>query len=143
MFKTKQFWCRLSCLGVCVMLIGNSAGTILEKNRNMVNSYLGTQTAVVEVSESDDALYTTYVADYANTDELIAAHRAMGERLSAEGSVLLKTMAHCRWKGQRCDIAGRLRGNKDEFRGARRLCSKTGTKREAGGCTHRKRLPSE
>ena len=90
MFKTKQFWCRLSCLGVCVMLIGNSAGTILEKNRNMVNSYLGTQTAVVEVSESDDALYTTYVADYANTDELIAAHRAMGERLSAEGSVLLK-----------------------------------------------------
>lgn len=90
MFKTKQFWCGLSCLGVCVMLIGNSAGTILEKNRNMVNSYLGTQTAVVEVSESDDALYTTYVADYANTDELIAAHRAMGERLSAEGSVLLK-----------------------------------------------------
>ena len=90
MFKTKKFWCGLSCLGVCVMLIGNSAGTILEKNRNMVNSYLGTQTAVVEVSESDDALYTTYVADYANTDELIAAHRAMGERLSAEGSVLLK-----------------------------------------------------
>lgn len=91
MFKTKKFWCGLSCLGVCVMLIGNSAGTILEKNRNMVNSYLGTQTAVVEVSESDDALYTTYVADYANTDELIAAHRAMGERLSAEGSVLLKS----------------------------------------------------
>ena len=56
MFKTKQFWCGLSCLGVCVMLIGNSAGTILEKNRNMVNSYLGTQTAVVEVSESDLSL---------------------------------------------------------------------------------------
>ena len=138
MFKTKQFWRGLSCLGVCVMLIGNTAGTILEKNRNMVNSYLGTQTAVVEVSESDDALYTTYVADYANTDELIAAHRAMGERLSAE-----KQWRIAAGKGQRCDIAGRLRGDEDEFRCARRLCSKTGTKRETGGCTHRKGLPSE
>lgn len=87
MFKTKQFWCGLSCLGVCVMLIGNSAGTILEKNRNMVNSYLGTQTAVVEVSESDDALYTTYVADYANTDELIAAPRGNGRTPSAQKAV--------------------------------------------------------
>lgn len=90
MRKNTALWRGLCCLGAFVMLLGATAGEVLEKNRNMVNSYLGTQTSVVEVTETEDALYTTYVADYANTNELIAAHRAMGERLSAEGSVLLK-----------------------------------------------------
>lgn len=90
MFKTKSLWRGLCFLCAFVMLVSSTAGAVLEKNRNMVNNFLGTQTSYVETSESDEPLYSTYVSDYANTDELIAAHRAMGERLSAEGSVLLK-----------------------------------------------------
>ena len=90
MFKTKSLWRGLCFLCAFVMLVSSTAGAVLEKNRNMVNNFLGTQTSYVETSESDEPLYSTYVSDYANTDELIAAHRAMGERLSAEGSVLPK-----------------------------------------------------
>lgn len=90
MFKNKAVWRGLTFLCAFVMLIGSTVGEVLEKNRNMVNSFLGTQTSIVEVTESDEPLYSTYVADYANTEELVAAHKAMGERLSAEGTVLLK-----------------------------------------------------
>lgn len=90
MFKNKAIWRGLCYLCVFVMLFSSTVGSVLEKNRNMVNSFLGTQTSIVETSDSDSPLYSTYTADYANTDELIAAHKAMGERLSAEGSVLLK-----------------------------------------------------
>ena len=90
MLKNKAVWRGLALLGVFVMLFGNTAGQVLEKNRNMVNNYLGTKTSVVEVTETDASLYSTYVADYADTDALIAAHAAYGEALSAEGSVLLK-----------------------------------------------------
>lgn len=90
MFKNKSLWRGLCFLCAFVMLVSSTAGAVLEKNRNMVNNFLGTQTSYVETTESDEPLYSTYVSDYANTDELIAAHRAMGERLSAEGSVLLK-----------------------------------------------------
>ena len=90
MFKNKALWRGLAFLGVFIMLFGSTIGTVLEKNRNMVNSFLGTKTTRVEVSDSDEPLYSTYISDYADTDALIAAHKTMGERLSAEGSVLLK-----------------------------------------------------
>ena len=90
MFRNKAIWRGLAFLGVFVMLFGSTVGNVLEKNSNMVNSFLGTKTTAVEVSESDEPLYSTYTSDYADTNALVAAHRAMGERISAEGSVLLK-----------------------------------------------------
>lgn len=90
MFKNKAVWRGCAYLGAFAMLFSSTVGQVLEKNRNMVNSFLGTQTSVVEVSESSEPLYSTYVSDYANVDELIAAHRKIGEELSAEGSVLMK-----------------------------------------------------
>ena len=36
------------------MLFGSTVGNVLEKNSNMVNSFLGTKTTAVEVSESDE-----------------------------------------------------------------------------------------
>lgn len=90
MFKNKAAWRGLACLGVFAMLFSSTVGQVLEKNKNMVNSFLGTQTSVVEVSESAEPLYTTFVSDYANMDELIEGHKAVGAELSAEGSVLLK-----------------------------------------------------
>ncbi len=90
MFKNRAMWRGVALLAAFVVLFGNTVGQVLEKNRNMVNSFLGTRTTEIEILESDEPLYSTYVSDYANTDELIAAHCAMGEQLSAEGTVLLK-----------------------------------------------------
>lgn len=77
---------------LCASLIflGNTAGGVLETNRNVVDSFLGTKSYTVETGSSEGELYSTFTADYTSTDELVSAHQEMGKRLSEEGSVLLK-----------------------------------------------------
>ncbi len=72
-----------------LFVIGMTAGTILETNRNVVDGFLGTKSYSL-ITDDADELYTDYVADYDNTEELVNAHKEMGEALSEEGTVLLK-----------------------------------------------------
>ncbi len=90
MFKRKNLWRGAAYLSAALLFVGTTAGTALETNRNVVDGYLGTKSYVVETDETGEALYTTFTADYSNTDELVAAHEAAGEELAEEGSVLLK-----------------------------------------------------
>ena len=85
----KNVWRGLCYLFAALILLGNTAGTALEANRNVVDGFLGTKSYAV-VSEGNGELYTTFTADYENTDALVAAHQAMGEQLMEEGAVLLK-----------------------------------------------------
>ena len=85
----KNVWRGLCYLFAALILVGVTAGNALEANRNVVDGFLGTKSYAV-VSDGDGELYTTFTADYANTDELVEAHRAMGEQLMEEGAVLLK-----------------------------------------------------
>lgn len=90
MFERKNLWRGGAYLCAALVFVGSTAGTALETNRNMVDGFLGTKSYVVQTDTSDGELYTTFTADYANTDELVAAHQAAGETLAEEGSVLLK-----------------------------------------------------
>ena len=85
----KNVWRGLCYLFAALILLGATAGSALEANRNVVDGFLGTKSYAV-VSESTGELYTTFTADYADTDALVAAHQAMGEQLMEEGAVLLK-----------------------------------------------------
>ena len=85
----KNIWRGLCFLFAPMILLGSTAGSVLEANRNVVDGYLGTKSYTV-VSEAANELYTTFTADYENTDALVAAHQAMGEMLMEEGAVLLK-----------------------------------------------------
>ena len=89
MLKKMHLWRGLACIGAALLLISYTAGVSLESNRNVVDGFLKTQSTKI-VTEGDEELWTTYVADYDTTDELVAKHEEMGERLSEEGSVLLK-----------------------------------------------------
>ena len=85
----KNVWRGLCYLFAALILLGSTAGSALEANRNVVDGFLGTKSYAV-VSEGGGDLYTTFTADYENTDDLVAAHEAMGEQLMEEGAVLLK-----------------------------------------------------
>lgn len=90
MFDKKNLWRGGAYLSAALVFVGSTAGTALETNRNMVDSFLGTKSYVVQTDTTSGDLYTTFTADYSNTDELVKAHEEAGENLAAEGSVLLK-----------------------------------------------------
>ena len=69
----KNIWRGLCFLFAPMILLGSTAGSVLEANRNVVDGYLGTKSYTV-VSEAANELYTTFTADYENTDALVAAH---------------------------------------------------------------------
>ncbi len=85
----KNVWRGLCYLFAALILVGSTAGTALEANRNVVDGFLGTKSYTV-VSEGGGQLYSTFTADYSDTAALVAAHQAMGEQLMEEGAVLLK-----------------------------------------------------
>ncbi len=76
-------------LCAALALAANTAGSILEANRNVVDGFLGTKSYEVKTT-GDAEHYTDYIADYSNTDDLVAAHKAMGRELAGEGAVLMK-----------------------------------------------------
>lgn len=90
MFQRKNLWRFGAYLCASLVLVGSTAGAALETNRNMVDSFLGTQSYIVETDTSAGELYSTFTADYTDTDSLVAAHKAKGEELAEEGCVLLK-----------------------------------------------------
>lgn len=90
MFERKNLWRGGAYLSAALVFVGSTAGTALETNRNMVDGFLGTKSYVVQTDVSGGDLYTTFTADYDNTNDLVAAHQAAGETLAEEGTVLLK-----------------------------------------------------
>ena len=86
----KNIWRGFSFLFAALILVGSTAGTALEANRNVVDGFFGTKSYTVVTDDEDGSLYSTFTADYANTTELVAAHQEKGEALMEEGAVLLK-----------------------------------------------------
>jgi len=86
----------LAWRGLCVVFASTLVlvfgfSTIAEEWKTTIDSRLGTVSSKVITTESDniDDLYS-YKSDYANTTELINAHKDLAERIQEEGSVLLK-----------------------------------------------------
>ena len=90
MFKHKNIWRGFACVMAVLIFLGSTTGVALETNRNMVDGFLGTKSYAVVTDSDGGELYSTFTADYENTDALVAAHEAMGELLMEEGAVLLK-----------------------------------------------------
>ncbi|MCD8294361.1 MAG: glycoside hydrolase family 3 C-terminal domain-containing protein, partial [Clostridia bacterium] len=93
-------WRMLAIIFVIVFVLGYVVGALLEANAAQVNRVLKTTTSRVE---ADEELYATYTPDDAyvtydedgniiagDTEALVQAHKDLGEKLSEEGSVLLK-----------------------------------------------------
>ena len=68
-----------------------TAASVVSDHRTDIDKFLGTKSSRIVTEEHVDMsnMYT-YHFDYANTTELVQAIRDLGERMSEEGSVLLK-----------------------------------------------------
>ena len=97
MFKKPNLYRGLACVFAFLLIMSVLASSVLEENRIMVDQTFKTNSQLI-VSEADDgSLYTAFIPDDdfltdgkldVSKDE--AVHRALGIRISEEGSVLLK-----------------------------------------------------
>lgn len=62
---------------------------IADSYRITLDGYLGTQSSVT-INDGDETDLYDYLSDYETSDELVAAHMNLNERLEEEGAVLLK-----------------------------------------------------
>lgn len=95
--KRKGLWQGLCGLCALLLTVSVTASGILEANRGVVDSFLGTTSENI-VSEDDGTTYNTFTPDekYLNSDgtgnakALITAAIDLGRRQETEGAVLLK-----------------------------------------------------
>ena len=88
MFKHKNIWRGFACVMAALIFLGATAGVALETNRNMVDGFLGTKSYAVVTDSDGGELYSTFTADYENTDALVANAKAA---IVASGTATLET----------------------------------------------------
>ncbi len=89
--KKQLIWRGLAALTAAVLVFSLSAAPIVNKFRTDIDKFLGTSsTVLVSDDPGEEQIRYTWQTDYADTAELVNAIADLGERMSEEGSVLLK-----------------------------------------------------
>lgn len=90
MSKKSNFWRGLSTCTASLLTVSLAAGPLVDSYRTDIDKFLGTKSSamVTENTEGED-LYT-FKSDYSSTTELLDSIEDLGERMSEEGTVLLK-----------------------------------------------------
>ncbi len=87
----QRLWRGLTAVTASVLALALSAQPLVNASRTDIDKFLGTQsskTVTDDTGEKQDLF--TYKSDYAGTGELLNAIEDLGERMSEEGTVLLK-----------------------------------------------------
>ncbi len=89
--RKRRLWRGLTTVSTSLFTLVLAASLIIGSFRTDIDKFLGTQSTRIVTDESRDAgdLYS-YKSDYTSTAELLEAVEALGERMSEEGTVLLK-----------------------------------------------------
>ena len=89
--RRKQiFWRGMTALTAAVLALSVTGATIVNGFRTDIDKFLGTSSTRVVTENADVSDVFTYSSDYKNTTELVQAIADVGERMSEEGTVLLK-----------------------------------------------------
>ena len=81
----------LSAMMAALLAASLAATTVGSDHRTDIDKFLGTTSSrLVTDGTADASEVYTYTSDYATTTELVKAIADVGERMSEEGSVLLK-----------------------------------------------------
>ena len=83
-------WYVTSVLSLLLIVAMVAANIVTTNYEQVLNIALGTETSRVESDPNDTADAQYFKSDYANQDEVKAAGKAIAERLTEEGAVLLK-----------------------------------------------------
>lgn len=88
--KRNNLWRGLTVCMASLFAATVSAGPLADSYRTDIDKFLGTKSTRMVTKEADGEEMYTYQSDYADTDELLKAIEDLGERVSEEGTVLLK-----------------------------------------------------
>lgn len=91
MGRQSRLWRGLTTVMAMLLTTSLTAGAIVSDHRTDINKFLGTVSSriVTDGNVTPEELYT-YSTDYKSTTDLVTAMADIGERMSEEGSVLLK-----------------------------------------------------
>lgn len=88
---SSRVWRGVTTTFAALLALSLTATSAVQGFRTDINKFLGTTSTRFVSDEGVDAGETyTYKSDYSNTTELVQSIRDLGERVSEEGSVLLK-----------------------------------------------------
>ncbi len=87
---SQRLWRGLTALTAAITAFALAGTSIVNGFRTDIDKFLGTTSSKVVTEEVDPSEVYTYSSDYANTTELVNAIADVGERMSEEGTVLLK-----------------------------------------------------
>lgn len=89
MSRKRNLWRGLTTLTASLLTVSVAAGPVVDSYRTDIDKFLGTKSSAMVTDSTDEDLYT-YKSDYSSTTELLDSIENLGERMSEEGTVLLK-----------------------------------------------------
>ena len=89
MSRKRNIWRGLTTLTASLLTVSVAAGPVVDSYRTDIDKFLGTKSSAMVTDSTDEDLYT-YKSDYSSTTELLDSIEDLGERMSGEGTVLLK-----------------------------------------------------
>ena len=89
MSRKRNLWRGLTTLTASLLTVSVTAGPVVDSYRTDIDKFLGTKSSAMVTDSTDEDLYT-YKSDYSSTTELLDSIEDLGERMSEEGTVLLK-----------------------------------------------------
>lgn len=89
MSRKRNLWRGLTTLTASLLTVSVAAGLVVDSYRTDIDKFLGTKSSAMVTDSTDEDLYT-YKSDYSSTTELLDSIEDLGERMSEEGTVLLK-----------------------------------------------------
>lgn len=92
----RRVWRGVTTATASLLALSVCASTVVDGFRTDIDKFLGTKSTKLVTEDSDGTDLYTFKSDYTSTTELLHGIQDVGERMSEEGSVLLKTTAHCR-----------------------------------------------
>ena len=89
MSRKRNLWRGLTTLTASLLTVSVAAEPVVDSYRTDIDKFLGTKSSAMVTDSTDEDMYT-YKSDYSSTTELLDSIEDLGERMSEEGTVLLK-----------------------------------------------------
>ena len=89
MSRKRNLWRGLTTLTASLLTVSVAAGPVVDSYRTDIDKFLGTKSSAMVTESTDEDTYT-HKSDYSSTTELLDSIEDLGERMSEEGTVLLK-----------------------------------------------------
>ena len=86
----RRVWRGVTTTTASLLAISVCASTVVDGFRTDIDKFLGTKSTKLVTEETDGADLYTFKSDYTSTSDLLHGIQDVGERMSEEGSVLLK-----------------------------------------------------